>query len=70
MAKLTGKFALITGAARGIGAETARASVRQGSKLILTDLDGKPLNALAAEIGEERVVARVGGGSHGRFAIA
>jgi NAD(P)-dependent dehydrogenase (short-subunit alcohol dehydrogenase family) len=59
MAKLNGKVALITGAARGIGAETARALVRQGSKLVLTDRDGEPLNALAAEIGEERVLARV-----------
>jgi NAD(P)-dependent dehydrogenase (short-subunit alcohol dehydrogenase family) len=59
MRRLAGKVALITGAARGIGAETARALARHGVKLVLTDIDAAPLTDLAAELGEERVVTAV-----------
>ena len=59
MTNLQGKVVLITGAARGIGAETARALAKQGCKLVLTDLDGEPLRALAAELGDDRAVATV-----------
>ncbi|MCW2782459.1 MAG: putative oxidoreductase [Marmoricola sp.] len=57
MDSIDGKVALITGAARGIGAETARLLVRRNVKLVLTDLDEAPLEALAAELGAENVVA-------------
>ncbi|QYJ03371.1 SDR family oxidoreductase [Nocardioides panacisoli] len=57
--RLTGKVALITGAARGIGAETARALAARGVRLVLTDVDEPPLTALAAELGEEQVLATV-----------
>lgn len=53
MSRLEGKVALITGAGRGIGAETARALAGQGVKLVLTDLDEAPLLALAAELGDD-----------------
>ena len=59
MTQLDGKVALVTGAALGIGAETARALGRRGCKLVLTDVNGEPLRALATEIGDERVVVRV-----------
>jgi len=36
--RLTDKVALVTGAARGIGLATARAMVREGARVILTDL--------------------------------
>ncbi len=55
--RLKGKVVLITGAARGIGAETARALARDEARLILTDLDAGALSALAAELGEERAVS-------------
>ncbi|MGK5534031.1 SDR family oxidoreductase [Streptomyces sp. URMC 129] len=55
MRALDGKVALITGAARGIGAETARALAQRGVRLVLTDLDAEPLAALAAELGEDAV---------------
>ena len=57
MPNLDGKVVLITGAARGIGAETARALARQGARLILTDLDAVPLDALALELGPETALA-------------
>jgi NAD(P)-dependent dehydrogenase (short-subunit alcohol dehydrogenase family) len=57
MNKLNGKVVLITGAGRGIGAGTARAAHARGAKLVLTDLDVAPLQELAAELGEERVLA-------------
>lgn len=53
------KVVLITGAARGIGAETARALARKGYKLVLTDLDAEPLRAIGAELGEDRAVTAV-----------
>ena len=59
MRRLDGKIALITGAARGIGAETARALDRRGVKLVLTDIDAAPLKELAGELGPERVVTAV-----------
>lgn len=54
---LTGKVVLITGAARGIGAATARAVAAQGARVVLADLD----RDLAASVAGE-----VGGGAVGR----
>lgn len=56
MSKLDGKVVIITGAARGIGAETARALAKKGARLVLTDLDAEPLAALQAELGEDRAL--------------
>jgi NAD(P)-dependent dehydrogenase (short-subunit alcohol dehydrogenase family) len=47
------KVVFITGAARGIGAGTARALAQRGARLILTDLDAEPLRELGAELGED-----------------
>jgi len=49
--KMSGKFALVTGAARGIGEASARRLHAEGATVILSDLnpDGK---AVAAELGE------------------
>lgn len=51
MSSLNGKVVLITGGARGVGAEVARRLREQGAKLVLTDLDVEPLHALTAELG-------------------
>jgi NAD(P)-dependent dehydrogenase (short-subunit alcohol dehydrogenase family) len=51
MAQLDGRAAIVTGAASGIGAATARALAREGAKLVLTDLDDTAGLALAEEVG-------------------
>jgi NAD(P)-dependent dehydrogenase (short-subunit alcohol dehydrogenase family) len=51
MSKLQGQVVLITGGARGIGAETARRLVSRGAKVVLVDLDRGPLAELEAELG-------------------
>ncbi|MGO8771579.1 MAG: SDR family oxidoreductase [Mycobacterium sp.] len=59
MTSLHGKVVFITGGARGIGAEVARRLRNRGAKLVLTDLGEDELAALAAELGEERVLTAV-----------
>ncbi|MGO9928663.1 MAG: SDR family oxidoreductase [Mycobacterium sp.] len=59
MTSLQGKVVFITGGARGIGAELARRLRNKGAKLVLIDLDKGELAALAAELGEDRVVTVV-----------
>lgn len=59
MAKpLQNRVVLITGAANGIGAETARRLADRGARLVLCDLDAAALRALADELGSERALAR------------
>lgn len=51
MGQVEGKVALVTGAASGIGAATARTLAREGAKVVITDLDDTAGQALADEIG-------------------
>ncbi|HEX7894076.1 MAG TPA: glucose 1-dehydrogenase [Terriglobales bacterium] len=53
MARLTGKRAIITGGANGMGAATAQRFVAEGADVIITDIEGDALMAKAAEIGEK-----------------
>ncbi|MDR7302962.1 NAD(P)-dependent dehydrogenase (short-subunit alcohol dehydrogenase family) [Haloactinomyces albus] len=50
--QLSGKVVVITGAARGIGAETARELARRGARIALIGLEPGELATVAAELGE------------------
>lgn len=54
---VNGRTVFITGAARGIGAETARRLHAKGANLALVGLEPERLEQLAAELGEDRAVA-------------
>lgn len=48
---LTGKVAIVTGAAGGIGLACCRALVGEGANVVVADLDGAAAEALARELG-------------------
>jgi 3-oxoacyl-[acyl-carrier protein] reductase len=47
---LDGQVAIVTGAARGIGAATAKLMAQHGAHLVVSDLDKAPAEAVASEI--------------------
>src|SRR6476661_8018969 len=49
--RVEGKVAVITGAASGIGAATARRFVDEGAQVVVADLQVEAGKALAAELG-------------------
>jgi 3-oxoacyl-[acyl-carrier protein] reductase len=59
MDRLKGKTALITGAARGIGAAIARRFVEEGARVIVNDLSLDAARAVAEEFGGHAVAADV-----------
>ena len=59
MTGLDQRVVLITGAARGIGAATARRLAAGGARLVLADLDGAAVDKLARELGGVGVAADV-----------
>ena len=58
---LTGRTVLVTGAASGIGRETALAFARRGADLVICDLDEKGLDATTSDI---RHLGRGGASPH------
>ena len=52
MTRLENKIALITGAAQGMGESHARTLLREGAKVVLTDLNAEKGEALVKELGE------------------
>ena len=59
MGQLDNRVILITGAARGIGAASARRLASQGARLVLADLDGDAVGKLAGELNGVAVHADV-----------
>ena len=59
MARLTGKIALVSGGARGMGASHARAIVAHGGKVVIADILDDEGTALAAELGDDAVYSHL-----------
>jgi 3alpha(or 20beta)-hydroxysteroid dehydrogenase len=57
--RLTGKVALITGGARGMGAAHARRFVAEGARVLVTDVLDDEGEALAKELGEDAKFRRL-----------
>lgn len=55
MGRLSGKIAIITGAAQGMGEAHARAFVAEGARVVLGDLDDARGQALAEELGASAI---------------
>ena len=56
---LSGRTILVTGAAAGIGAATARAAVARGAAALLVDIDAAGLRDLAAQLGAQAFICDV-----------
>ncbi len=58
MTSLTGKIAIVTGAASGFGAQIARRYVEQGAQVVIVDLNVEAGEKLAAELGDNAIAVR------------
>jgi len=68
--RLDGRVAVVTGAASGIGAGTARRFVEEGARVVVADLQVEPGEVLAGELGAAAVFTRTDVTSEGDIAAA
>jgi len=54
---LTGKVAIVTGSARGLGAATARRLAEEGAKVVITDINAELAHATAAALKADGLTA-------------
>ncbi|WP_140847711.1 L-iditol 2-dehydrogenase [Paracoccus sp. FO-3] len=57
--RLQGKTALITGAARGIGLEFARAYIAEGARVALADINADAVRAAAESLGPQAIAVQM-----------
>ena len=55
MSRLSGKVAIVTGGARGMGEATVRLLIENGAKVVIGDVLDEPGQALATELGEQAI---------------
>lgn len=58
MAQLSGKVAIVTGAASGFGAEIARQYVAEGAKVVVADINEEGAAEVAASMGADAVAVK------------
>lgn len=68
--ELKGKVAFITGAASGLGAETARSLSKEGVKVVLFDRDEMAINHLSSEMNGLKTVGNVANENEVKQALA
>src|ERR1700691_4228076 len=56
--RVAGKVAIISGAGRGMGAETARIFAREGASVVLMDINQDGISACAREIGDRALATK------------
>jgi 3-oxoacyl-[acyl-carrier protein] reductase len=58
MARLSNKVAIVTGAASGFGAETARMYVAEGAKVVVADINEEGARSVASSLGSNAIAVK------------